>query len=270
MTKESALGQRMKGYERHYAGGACLPMVPMLCRIDGKAFHTFTRGLNRPYDERLSRLMVATTKFLVEETHAKCGYTQSDEISLVWMQDDAKSEMFMGGRVSKVVSITASMATWFFNRLLPERIFEKSESMAFFDSRVWSVPSPDEAANYFIWREQDATRNSILMAADSYYSPREMYKKNTSELQEMLFRKGVNWNDYPRFFKRGTYVRRRTVERPFTAEELEALPPKHEYRTKPDLIVKRSVVMEEDFPVFTRIANRAEVILAGADPKGFE
>lgn len=209
--------------------------------------------------------MIDTTKFLVEETNARCGYTQSDEISLCWLTEDPKSEIFFKGRVFKVVSGAASMATAYFNRSMSRHIPER-DRMAFFDARVWEVPLEYEAANYFIWREQDATRNSISMAAQSLYSHKELQGKSGSEMQEMLFQKSVNWNDYPRFFKRGTYVRRRVIERPFTAEELDALPPKHHLRTNPDLQVRRTVTMEEDFPPLTKLKNRAAVLLAGADP----
>src|SRR5581483_5540743 len=99
-----------------------------------------------------------------------------------------------------------------------------------FDARVWNVPSQDEAANYFLWRERDARKNSVAMAAQSVCSHRELQNKNGSDMQEMLFQRGINWNDYPPQFKRGTFVRRKLVERPFTAAELEKLPAGHEAR----------------------------------------
>lgn len=261
-----SLGDRMKWYERRYTEQVVLPMIPVICRIDGKSFHTFTKGLERPYDQRLSQLMVDTTKFLVEETGARCGYTQSDEISLCWLTDDPKSEIFFRGKLFKLISVVGSMTTAFFNKRLPDSIPEKADQLAMFDSRVWEVPLYYEASNYFIWREQDATRNSISMAAQSLYSHKNLHKKSGSEMQEMLFQKGINWNNYPRFFKRGTYVRKRVVERPFTVDEMESLPPKHRAHTDPDLKVQRSVVMEEDLPVLTTIQNRDDVILFGADP----
>lgn len=265
-TDKTALGDRMKWYESRFTNDQFMPLVPVLARLDGKAFHTFTKGLRRPYDERLSSLMVRTTKFLVQETNARCGYTQSDEITLVWLAEEWESDIFFAGKLQKMNSILASMTTAFFNRVLAEHLPEKADQMPLFDCRVFQVPTDFEATNCFIWREQDATRNSVQMAARAHYSHNECENKDGSQLQEMLFQKGVNWNDYPRFFKRGTYVRRRTVERPFTTEELEALPLKHAARANPDLKIRRSVVMEEDFPPLARIANREEVILMGADP----
>lgn len=266
MSDKTALGDRMKWYERRYADTTLMPGIPVMARIDGRSFSRFTKGLERPYDVRLSQLMRDTTKYLVQETNARCGYTQSDEISLVWLSEDYDSEIFFGGKLLKMASVIGSMATAYFNKRLPTVLPEKEDQLPVFDNRVWEVPTPEEAVNCFIWREQDATRNSIQMSARHHYSHYDCHKKNTSELQQMLFQKGVNWNDYPNFFKRGTYIRKRELDRPFTTEELESLPEKHAARRNPDLVVKRTVVMEEDFPVLTRIENRVDVILFGADP----
>lgn len=263
---KTALGDRMKWYERRYTDHVLMPMIPVLCRIDGRSFSKFTQGLRRPYDERLSKLMIDTTKFLVNETNARCGYTQSDEITLVWLAEDPDAEIFFGGKLLKMTSVVGSLASVYFNRELPNRIPEKADKMPVFDSRVWEVPVLYEATNCFVWREQDATRNSVQMAARSVYSHNECHLKNNSDLQEMLFQKGINWNDYPNFFKRGTYVRKRVIERNFTEEELDNLPERHHARTNPDAVVTRSVVMEESFPPLTKIENRDDVILFGADP----
>lgn len=242
-------------------------MIPVLARVDGRAFSQFTKGLDRPYDQRMVDLMIEVTKFLVDETNARCGYTQSDEISLVWLSENPDTEMFFGGKLSKMVSVVGSLATMAFNRMLPHRIPEHAHKMPVFDNRVWEVPVYYEAANYFIWREQDATRNSVSMAARAYYSHQELHGKSSSEMQEMLFQKGVNWNDYPRHFKRGTYVRRKTVHRKLTADELADLPLKHHARQNPDLVVERSAVGVEDFQPLTRMTNREDVILFGAEPE---
>lgn len=255
----------MKFYEQS-SSSQFFKMIPVLARLDGRAFHSFTKGLKRPYDEQLSNLMIMTTQFLVQETNARCGYTQSDEITLVWLAEDWESEIFFAGKLQKMNSILSSMCTAFFNRHMPAFLPEKAKEMPLFDCRVFQVPTDFEATNCFIWREQDATRNSVQMAARAVYSHNDCENKDTSALHEMLYQKGLNWNDYPSFFKRGTYVRRRQVERAFTTEELDALPPKHAARTQPDLKIKRSVIMREDFPPLVRIANREEVILYGGDP----
>lgn len=262
------LGDRMKFYES-IPSQFLFPLIPAIARLDGRSFHTFTRGLACPYDKRLSDLMVETTKFLVQETDARCGYCQSDEITLAWLATTVKSQIFFNGRVPKMTSILAALASTYFNRRLPTFIPEKANHtpIPVFDARVWNVPTEYEAANCFIWREMDATRNSILMAAQSQFSHRDTLNKNTSILQEMLFQeKGINWNDYPAFFKRGTYVRRRETTTKFTLEELDNLPPKHAARLNPDLVIRRTVVMVEGFPPLTKIANREGVILHGEEP----
>ena len=245
-----------------------LPTIPVIARLDGRAFHTFCTGLRRPFDERFSNLMIDTTSFLVSETGALCGYTQSDEISLVWVAGSLKEQIFFDGRLLKMVSVLASMTSAYFTKHLEVFLPEKQDMLAMFDCRVWNVPLDYEAANYFIWREGDATRNSVSMAAQSKFSHKALHGKGRSEMHEMLFQKGINWNDYPQHFKRGTYVRKRIVERPFTTDEVDSLPEKHAARNNPDLKIRRTVVMvEEDFPPLTQIVNRTEVILEGADPE---
>lgn len=259
-----ALGDRMKMYESAEAGRRLLPLVPILARIDGRAFHSFTRGMNRPFDAGFARAMIETTVHLVEETCASMGYTQSDEITLVWHQTKLASQVWFDGRICKMVSQLAAQATLKFNQILNGGSMQPyAQRGPTFDARVWSVPNRTEAANVFVWREWDATKNSISMAASHYYSDKELHGKNGSEKQEMLFQKGVNWNDYPAFFKRGTYVQRRKVTRPFTAAELESLPPLHAARTNPGLTVERSDVFVLDLPPITSIENREALIFDG-------
>ena len=260
------LGDRMKSYERRYAGVRALPGLPVCARIDGKRFSRFTHGLARPYDERLSRLMVEVTTQLVRDTSACIGYTQSDEITLVLWAKSERSSIYCDGRIQKLTSILASMASVHFNRLLGDYIPEKAGQLAFFDCRVWELPSRAEAVNVLVWREMDASKNSISMAARSVYSHKALDQKNGNEMQEMLWQKGINWNDYPAFFKRGTYVRRRRVERSFSAEELERLPPQHEARRNPDLSVERTVVEAVELPRITQIVNREAMVFDGAEP----
>lgn len=261
------LGNRMKAYELAEAGARLMPRLPICARIDGKRFSKFTEGLPRPYDVRLSKLMVETTKYLVDETVARIGYTQSDEISLVWFDEDPKAQRFLDGRVQKLTSILASMTTAFFNKHLPAAIPERADALALFDCRVWAVPTKDEAANVLLWRELDATKNSVSMATRAHYPHAEVVDQNNAAMHELLFKKGVNWNDYPPFFKRGTFVRRQPLERAFTAAELDALPPKHAARNDPDLVVTRSVLVEVDMPPFAKVLNRVGVIFDGEAPR---
>jgi hypothetical protein len=144
---DDPLGDRMKEYEMAEAGRRALPGLPTLARLDGKAFHTFTKGLERPYDGRLHALMDATTRHLVKESGALVGYTQSDEISLLFYAATPRAEPFLGGRFQKLTSILAAMATAFFNRQLAQALPEKAERLPIFDCRAWVVPSLEEAAN---------------------------------------------------------------------------------------------------------------------------
>ena len=261
------LGDRMKAYELREAKRSFLPLLPICVRIDGKRFSRWTRGLARPYDSRLSEVMMDTTAWLVEETGACIGYTQSDEISLVLYSDDHRSQVFLDGRIQKLTSILASMATARFNQLATKQIPERADLPATFDCRAWTVPKKVEAANTLLWRELDAAKNSLSMAARHHYSHGSLLNKGASELHELLHEVGVDWNDYPSFFKRGTFIQRREVVRAFTADELEALPEKHAARTNPDLEVRRSVTQRLDMPPFGRVTNRVEVVFDAEDPK---
>jgi tRNA(His) 5'-end guanylyltransferase len=261
-------GDRMKEYEKMHSG-RLMPLLPAFARLDGVAFHTFTKGLRRPYDEGLTKLMVATTQFLAQNTNARLAYTQSDEITLMWYSDNYKSQIYFDGKIAKLTSVLAARASAYFNHWLEDYLPGKvsgDHAMPVFDCRVWSVPNQIEASNVFLWREQDATRNSISMAAQSNYSHKELHGKNCSQMQEMLFQKGINWNDYPAFFKRGTYVQRHTVIRPFSADEIENLPEKHEARKNPELEITRSEFRTLDMPPFSKVVNKTSVLFNGGNP----
>lgn len=265
--ENDSLGNRMKAYESQTTGIRLIPRIPVIARLDGKGFSKFTKGLKRPYDERLSNLMIETTKYLVKETNANCGYTQSDEITLMWYTDKIDSAIYFDGRLFKMLTDLSAMASVFFNRKLADYLPEKSDKMPRFDARVYSVPTLDEAVNSFLWREIDATKNSISMAAQAFYSHGQLMNKTSSEKQEMLFQKGVNWNDYPTFFKRGTYVQRKRVLTPFSKEEIEKLPAKHNARKDPNFVVERWVIDRIELPKLSSIDNSIDVIVWGAEPK---
>lgn len=262
-------GDRMKEYELLESGRKFIPLLPVYARIDGRSFSKFTQGFDRPYDLRISRAMIETTKFLVEKTHALIGYTQSDEISLVWQQETYDSELMFDGKIQKMVSVLAGMASSKFNHVCFEQgglLFDRADKLIpVFDCRVFQLPNRGEAANAFLWREKDATKNSISMAARHFYPHKELQGKSSPEMQEMIFQKGQNFNDYPAFFKRGTFIRRKTEERPFTPAEYNKIPEKH--RPAPDTLVTRSSIVEMDMPVFTKVINRVPVIFDGAEPE---
>jgi len=265
MEKES-LDDRMKLYEAIEAQRHLIPLLPICCRLDGKCFSSFTRDLVRPFDIVFSQMMIETTKFLVEEANACIGYTESDEISLIIYSDSTKSQVFFDGRIQKLTSVLASLATAKFLSLVFERLPDKARELPVFDCRVWNVPNKEEAVNSILWREIDSTKNSYSMSARCYYSAKELHGKNSSEIQEMLFQKGINWSDYPFHFKRGTFIQRKKVLRKFTASELDKLPPKHKAREDPDLVYERSEVEIVSMPPFSTIVNRVGVIFNGEEP----
>lgn len=196
-----SLGDRMKADYENRTRYMLPRRTWTVIRLDGRAFHTYTRGLDRPFDQKFMDDMIATATYLCEQiSGCLLGYTQSDEISLV-VGDFAnpKTQAWFDGNLQKIVSISASTATAKFNAL--------RGSMATFDSRAFTIPSLDEVINYLIWRQQDATRNSIQMAGQAHFSHRELHQKTCNHIQEMLFREhGVNWSEYPESFKNGTLV----------------------------------------------------------------
>lgn len=257
-----AMGDRHKAFEARETMHKLMPGLPVLVRLDGRAFHTFTRGLQRPYDPRLSRAMVETTKYLVDETHASVGYTQSDEISLAFPCLDVTKPMLYDGRVQKLCSVLAAMATAKFNEQIVANIPEKARLLPLFDARVYQYPTLELAAESFLWRETDATRNSLTMAAGAFYSHKELHKAGYAQKHEMLFAKGINWNDYPAFFKRGTYVRRESMLKELSPAELSRIPAKH----RPSGPVMRTVLREMDMPPLARVENQIDVLFRGSAP----
>ena len=177
--------------------------MPMIIRIDGKAFHTFTKGMDKPFDEQLIKAMQQTTKYLVNNIQGcKLGYTQSDEISLLLTDyDNFDTEAWFDKKLQKIVSVAASMATAYFNTFQLNK-----DKFAMFDARAFIIPK-EEVANYFVWRQQDWTRNSIQMVAYTNFPVKSLNKISCKELQnKLLTEKDINWNDFDIYLKRGTCV----------------------------------------------------------------
>jgi tRNA(His) guanylyltransferase len=259
-------GDRMKMYEFVETGRRFIPLLPVIARLDGRSFSKVTKGFARPYDDGMVKLMIATTQWLVEETNALIGYTQSDEISLVFYSDNIKSQIFFDGRMQKMISVLAGIASSFFTRSAPTYLTDRDNCIISFDCKMWQLPNKTEATNAIFWRELDATKNSVSMAAREYYSHKELFNKNRADMMDMLMEKGVNWNNYPSAFKRGTYVQRRKIKRRFTEEELQNLPKKHQALLNPDLEVERTSAVVVDMPPLSKVLNRVEVIFYGAEP----
>lgn len=245
--KRSEFDKRMKKYE--YVSRTYLTTrTPVIIRIDGKCFHSFTRGFKKPFDEILSGAMQETMKYLCENIQGcVLGYTQSDEITLILVDyKEINTCAWFDYNIQKCASIAASMATMAFNRLFKQindgwwfgltnkwvesgmtkntfisesdiELYSKhslaiGQKGAMFDARVFNIPK-EEVCNNILWRQQDATRNSIQMVGHANFSDKQMHGKNTSQIQDMLMlEKGINWNDFPTKYKRGSCCVRKVNE----------------------------------------------------------
>lgn len=228
---KTSLGDRMKNNYENISRYYLTRRTPVIIRIDGKAFHTFTRGFKKPFDDILVKSMQETMKYLCENIQGcVLGYTQSDEISLVLTDyTELTTDAWFGNNLQKMCSVSASMATLAFNKAFNDNIVKYIDGRldagrgitddlteytkilinarnkgAMFDSRAFSIPT-EEVCNYFIFRQQDATRNSIQSVGQANFSDKELHKKSTKDIQDMLMtQKGINWNDYATTLKRGS------------------------------------------------------------------
>lgn len=239
MSVHDELGKRMKLFYEEISKTRLMRRVPVAIRIDGKAFHTFTKGFQKPFDEVLIKSMQDTMKYLCENIQGcVLGYTQSDEITLILVDyKKLTSSAWFDYEVQKVCSIAASMATIAFNKYFSENInseycvfddelldngdfnpnykneylidlyamhVKASYKGAMFDARCFNIPK-EEVANLIYWRQLDATRNSIQMVGQANFSHKELQNKSCNQIQDMLMtQKGVNWNDLPSYQKRGS------------------------------------------------------------------
>lgn len=222
MSRHDELGRRMKEYYEKIPQTKLMRRTPVVIRVDGKAFHSFTKGFNRPFDNILIDSMQHTMKYLCENIQGcVLGYHQSDEISLVLIDyQKFTSDAWFDYEVQKISSIAASMATFAFNRIFEQNCIEYSQVIlhtgimdvyskasqkgAIFDARCFNVPK-EEVTNYIYWRQLDATRNSIQMIGRENFSARELYGKSCNQIQDMLMtQKDINWNTLPIYQKRGS------------------------------------------------------------------
>ena len=219
---KDSLGDRMKEFYENRSKTYLTRRTPVIIRLDGKAFHSFTKGFKRPYDEVFHEAMNNTMKYLCANIQGcKLGYTQSDEITLLLTDyTTLTTDAWFGYGVQKMCSIAASMATLMFNKYFRDAINKKftgtiedfdhfkalsmaRDKGAMFDARCFNIPK-EEVVNCFIWRQQDATRNAIQMLGQSNFSHKELQGKSCNDIQDMLMiRKNINFNDMPTEFKRG-------------------------------------------------------------------
>ena len=231
MPVHDDLGTRMKEYEKrnqYYLQ----KRTPVAIRVDGRSFHTFTKGFQRPFDKILIKTMQETAKYMCENIQgAKFAYVQSDEITIILVDyDTLKTDCWFNYRTDKLCSISASMATMAFNKFFEKNVADGYEhrydvkdecSMpydlyktytnainkgAVFDARCFNIPK-EEVTNLIYWRQLDASRNSIQMVGQANFSHKELQNKSCNDIQDMLMlQKNINWNDFPTYQKRGSCV----------------------------------------------------------------
>ncbi len=287
-NKKNSLAARMKGYE-NISRSSLTRRLPVIIRLNGKAFHTFTKDMQKPFDPVLTQAMQQTMKYLCENIQGCVfGYTQSDEITLV-LTDYAtiKTEAWFSCNVQKMTSIAASMATLAFNtaykqaaeewcieagirgyevwgwenpdrtppseedRKQSEVYFSKLDK-ALFDARVFSIPK-EEVCNYLIWRQQDATRNSIEAVGQTHFSQSQLHGRNFNEIQEMLWaEKGISWNDIPTESKRGACCVKRL---------LSTLMENPQHPSQQVTVTRSGWVIDREPPIFTQDRAYIEALL---------
>lgn len=233
MPVHDDLGLRMKTFYEQIPKTKLMRRTPVAIRIDGKAFHTFTRGFQKPFDEVLIKTMQETMKYLCENIQGcVLGYTQSDEITLILIDyKKLTSTAWFDYEVQKMCSIAASTATMYFNKKFVENYLDYLSTLypdltnesdkanyrnivsayegadnkgAMFDARCFNIPK-EEVCNLIYWRQLDAARNSIQMVGQANFSHKELQNKSCNNIQDMLMtRKGINWNDFPTYQKRGS------------------------------------------------------------------
>jgi len=238
MAVKDDLGTRMKEFYETVPKTRLMRRTPVAIRIDGKAFHTFTRGLKKPFDDILMRSMQDTMQYLCENIQGcVLGYTQSDEITLILIDyQTLDTAAWFDYEVQKLCSISASMATLAFNKAFSERVdawiedfFERwniseedkkyartiqdrMHTGAMFDARCFNIPQ-EEVTNLLYWRQLNASRNSVQMVGQAHFTHKQLQGMSCSAIQDMLMlEKGINWNDLPTAMKRGTCCIRQEVQ----------------------------------------------------------
>ena len=256
------LGRRMKEYYEQIPKTKLMRRTPVIIRIDGKAFHSFTKGFKHPFDNVLIESMQETMKYLCENIQGcVLGYHQSDEISLVLVDyHKLTSNAWFDYEVQKICSIAASMATVAFNKIFEQNCIEysqvvpntelgrkvmdvyskASEKGAMFDARCFNIPK-EEVTNYIYWRQLDATRNSIQMVGQANFSHKELHGKSCNQIQDMLMiQKEINWNDFPIYQKRGSCC----VKESYSTVDLST------YTGSVDAITRTRWIIDKEIPIF--------------------
>lgn len=262
------LGDEMKAYEKASTPDAFRRDCPVYARIDGRGFSRFTRGMQKPFDHRMTKAMEATAIALFEETGAKAAYVQSDEISLVWEPTPEIGEHFFGGKPFKMCSVLAGLATAHFTKTILDPLSglqEFARLLPHFDARVVELPSREEAARMIAWRGQDARRNAITMIGQSKYSHKSLQGVSSADLRARLADDGIHLSDYPQSSLYGTLIYAQRKMLPLSEEILNKIP---EYKRPPEgHLFERKVsgTFTEAHP--GQIENFVETLFEGENPR---
>lgn len=247
---EAALEQRL------------VPGLPVVARLDGRSFSTFTVGLMRPYDALFAECMQRTAAYLVEETQAVIAYRQSDEITLVWPNQTPEQAVMFDGRVMKLATTLAAMASVKFNHLLMAHLPAHAAKLPTFDARVFQYPNLALAAENLLWRETDAMRNSITNLAHVQFGHSAMHGVGLAEKLSRLREAGCAWEAMPEVYRRGVYLRREKVLRPLSPEVLARIPEAH----RPTGPIERNEVLAFQLPLLEVLDNPVEALFFGEAP----
>lgn len=262
MPTNDDLGRRMKEYYEQIPQIKLMRRTPVIIRIDGRAFHSFTKNFVRPFDDVLIKSMQDTMKYLCENIQGcVLGYHQSDEISLVLVDyQRLNSSAWFDYEVQKICSIAASMATMIFNKRFEENTYEYDVHLpksvekevrdrilkyhckaidkgAQFDARCFNIPK-EEVANYFYWRQLDASRNSVQMVGQAQFTHKELQNKSCNQIRDMLMiQKNINWNDFPIYQKRGSCC----IKEEYQSENVD---------NKDGAVVRKHWIIDKEIPIF--------------------
>lgn len=248
-------GDRMKLYESIRVSPTFFPFVPVVARLDGRSFSKYTKGMIKPYDAGMTDVMHQVTEVLLRETHARIAYTQSDEITLMWMTDEPQQSIFFNGKDQKMVSVLAGLASSAFSYHSNAEWGMKRAPYPHFDCRVWQVPNKVEAANVFLWRAIDARKNAVQGACQAVFAQSALNGVNHAKQLEMLTDYGIEFfSAYPASYRDGTFFRRTNVM-------------KNIQFVDGSRRVMRTEIIDAKIPYFRRVTNRVEVIFDGEYPQ---
>ena len=261
------MADRLKTYEAVTTETRLIEKLPIYARVDMRAGHTWCRSLDKPFDERYSYAMREATAYVVDETGAALGMTQSDEASFVWLDD---TKVPFGTRLFKLQTVMASMFTAAFIRAaFKVELGEKAmKRLPTFDCRVLNLPTLDEAANMVMWRSMDSVKNSITLLALEHFSNKQIQGKNGGEKIKMLAGKGVDYYELPEKYRVGSFFRRETYEKVLEGAELERIPENQKILDEDGKMrVTRSRVAEFRIGApLSEIANKPGVLFGRENP----